>query len=119
MNFTNGTCVLNYTAQLDPGVYNLTATYTGNYMYQPAIINSTLRINKLGSTISTNNISAKAGNITQFAASVTDELGNQVNKMKVEFLLNETVIGSNNTNYDGIAYYNYKLPPTLSSFSSL
>ena len=113
VNFTNGTCVLNYTAQLDPGVYNLTATYTGNYMYQPAIINSTLRINKLGSTISTNNISAKAGNITQFAASVTDELGNQVNKMKVEFLLNETVIGSNNTNYDGIAYYNYKLPPTL------
>ncbi|MEE3324558.1 MAG: hypothetical protein VZR33_04415 [Methanosphaera sp.] len=113
VNFTDGNCVFAYTANLNPGEYDLIATYTGNYMYRPISVNSTLKIEKLSSKITVENVTAKAGNITLFEAKVVDEIGNNIKNMNVNFSLNENLIGSNKTNSDGIVRLYYKLPASL------
>ena len=113
VKFTNGTCNYKYTAKLDPGEYLLIATYSGNYKYKPQSVNSTLTIIKLNSEITVQNVSAKAGNITLFSAKVVDELGKAVKGMTVEFRLNNTFIGSNTTNKNGVVKLYYRLPSSL------
>ena len=113
VNFTNGTCTFKYTADLSPGTYFLNATYNGNYMYKPKTVNSTLTITKLKSSIIVKDVSAKAGNTTLFTANITDELGNPVKDMNVEFSIGKLIMGSNKTNKMGIVNLYYKLPSTL------
>ena len=110
VEFENGTCVYHFNTNITPGVYNLTANYTGCYMYRPICMNSTLIIEKLNSKVSTVDVSSKAGNLTLFTARVVDEFGNPLQKMNVNFSLNNDNIGFNRTDEDG----NVELYHTLS-----
>ncbi len=113
IKFSNGSAEYEYTSHLKPGVYNLTATYSGNYKYNPGIVNSTLIVNKLNSKLTMKNITSKAGNYTLFMATVTDEIKQPVKKMNVTFKLNNTVIGSNFTDANGSVKLYYTLPSSL------
>ncbi len=113
INVTYGVANWNYYANLTPGNYKVIATYSGNYMYYPVTVNSTLTISKLNSSISVKSLEAKAGNMTLFEANTTDEFGNIVHEMNITFSLNDMIIGSNLTNREGVAKLYYRLPSTL------
>lgn len=109
----NGTASYTYTTGLTPGNHTLTAVYSGNFKYEPTNVSSNLTINKLKSKLNVTKVTAKAGNITLFTATATDELGRKIKNMKVQFRLNGKFIGSNKTNSKGIAKLYYKIPSSL------
>ena len=113
IKFSNGVAKYNYTTNLTPGVYTLTAHYNGSYMYTPTTVNATLTIKKLKSTLTLNNITSKAGKLTLFKAIVKNELNKSVSDMNVTFKLKSKVIGSNITDNRGVARLYYTLPSSL------
>lgn len=102
INLTEGTINYSYKSVENPGTYTIEVTYNGNYMYEQTSKNSTLTINKLSSSISTKDITSKAGKKTLFKATCTDELGRALTKNAVTFKINNKKIGSNKTNSKGV-----------------
>ncbi|RAP52019.1 MAG: hypothetical protein BZ138_03890 [Methanosphaera sp. rholeuAM270] len=113
VKFANGQVKYNYTSRLTPGTYNLTAIYSGNYKYLKSVVNSTLKVNKLKSSVAVKNVTSKAGKNTLFKATVTNELGKNVKNMNVTFKLGGEIIGSNTTNTNGFVKLYYTLPSSL------
>lgn len=109
----NGVAKYSYKTGLTPGNHTLTASYTGNYKYEPTNISSKFIITKLNSKITPNNVTSKAGRLTMFKATLIDELGRAVKNMKVTFKLNKKVIGRNKTDSKGVIRLYYKIPSSL------
>lgn len=115
ISVVNGTAIYKFNATYYPGVYRLEAKYSGNYKYAPGSFKAYLKINKLASKITINNITSKAGSKYRLNARVMDERGIPVEGAFIVYKINDKTIGNSTTSSIGYAPLNYVIPSNFDS----
>ena len=93
------------------GTYTITARFLGDNVYINSEGTSILTIVSSGSIVKVASVSADKGKFAQLRATLTNSSTNQpLSGQVVRFTVNGVVVGSNTTNNNGVAIYNYKVP---------
>ncbi|MDR0911344.1 MAG: hypothetical protein LBM96_01920, partial [Methanobrevibacter sp.] len=105
---SKGIAIYNYLVDF-VGDYNLTSVFNGNDNYTGDIVSVFGDFVKADSNIIINsNINgSKYGDRVVFNATLLDEYGNPLSGVSVDFYINGVFVGSNVTDSNGIAIYNY------------
>lgn len=109
VNVGDGGAICEYDPKgIVPGRYRVSVVYSGDYRFNEKRLDTYLTIVRISSTITTINVTSKAGSPTIFKATVIDEYNNKVANLPVSFKLNTGTIGTVNTSEDGVATLNIK-----------
>jgi autotransporter family porin len=106
---TNGIATLPYIITQTNGTYTILANYFGNNTYAASNNTNNLTVNKTPTTIIVTPVSGYKGKTVNLTATLTDSDGNPVNGASLQFSINGTIIGSVNTNTNGIATLPYTI----------
>lgn len=100
-------------SSLAVGVYDIHAVFE-HENYKSEKLNATLNIDKSNIKISVDDVTGSKGSNVVISAVVTNEFGDLVEGVEVEFYRGVNYIGNAVTNSDGVASLNYLIPSTLS-----
>ena len=105
----NGIASLNYTVTQTEGNYNLTADFTGDYVYVASTGAGDLKVNVINTNIIVNDIKSLNGKTVNLTANLTDVNGTPLAGKIITFNLNGNIAGTAVTSANGIATLDYKL----------
>ena len=109
---TNGSANTTFTG-LQSGVSEVSA------MVDAQTVTTNVNINKISTTIKVNPVSGLKGKTVNLTATLTDSDGNPVRDASVQFSVNGTIIGSVNTDNNGIATLPYTITQTSGTYTIL
>ena len=116
---TNGIATLSYTITQTSGTYTILANYFGNNTYAASSNTNKLTVNKTPTTIIVTPVSGLNGKTINLIATLTDSDSNPVSGASVQFSVNGTIIGSVNTDTNGIATLSYTITQTSGTYTIL
>ena len=115
---TQGIATLPYTITQTSGNYTIFADYLGNNTYCASNSTNNLTVTSTPTVITVTSVSGYNGDNVDLIATLTDTHGNvPVQDANVQFSVNGTIIGSANTNTQGIATLPYTITQTSGNYT--
>ncbi len=107
---SNGIATLPYTIQENSGIYTILAEFTGDTTYTTTNNTNTLTVISTPTAITINPINGYKGDTTTLTANLTDTHSNiPISGKTIQFTVNGKIIGTNETNSNGIATLPYTI----------
>lgn len=93
------------------GNYTITAKFSGDSNYASSEKTSSLIVASSGTIVKVTSVSVDKGKVSQLKATLTNSGNAQpLSGQSVRFTVNGVFVGSNTTNKNGVATFNYKVP---------
>jgi len=108
---TNGTATLNYPITVPPGTYTINTTFNGDGDYKTSNSTGILTVNKKIATMVVSNVNGTNGTVVDLNATLTDSDGNPFAGQTLYFRVDSNLVGSANTNGNGVASLAYLINP--------
>lgn len=105
----NGDVTVYYTITENPGTYNILISFSGNNQYELSSYTTKLKVSKISTSLTVHDTKGTHGSYVDLQATLKDKNGNPISGKEVVFSVNGVIVGSANTNIDGIATFSYQI----------